>query len=94
MRWNSSNGHDGRLPSKFLILRMRYMSTFEIGYTVSFLDKLNLKTPAQTGKIVGIDPTPPERTKRKGPCYVIRVDGIDEWLYRNEDEILEVEDVI
>ena len=94
MRWNYSNGHGGRLPSKFSFFRMRYMTpVFEIGNTVTFIDKDKPRNPPQRGRIVGIDPAPPERTKRKGPCYLLKLANQEEWVYRIEEELLEIEEL-
>lgn len=71
-----------------------------IGMRVMVMDKFRPHDPPIHGKIVGTDPSPPLKTKREGPCYIIRPDHdscpkdkttSDDWLFREENEILEEE---
>lgn len=60
---------------------------FPIGTVVYFLDKNNLRLEPLRGKVIGLDPCPPEKAKRKGPCYIIRPDDGQTSEWREEEEV-------
>lgn len=91
MNWNSNEWCVSCPLNKFTenSIRNTPPMRFQLGQIVTYIDKTNPSIQPQSGVVVGTDPQPPDKTKRKGPCYVISPGTGHDWIWREESELEE-----